>query len=357
MKIWILQLLMAVQVAAVSAQEIDEAMMDKDLEVAENILSTLMKQSSSDQFMVLGRGREAEGQYLPNYGVVFSVSANQFKMFSYSKKDDHDEMETTLEIAGDSDDGKPTEYMIQTFKDFLADYGGMIRQLKPTDKILIKTESRNNRSGVVVFAGQKKVKVSNGISAEVSKADLEAYEKGGINRDQLLEKILVNENANDAAKEPQLEVFSSMLERLYEIDLTETYYMANTPDYDRMEKFGVTYYLKFYSSTVHDDDDYSLPTISKKHVSKAERNKIVEEMYPEFLKSFKQNILDYGHILKNIDPSEMLVFHVKLTSCEGCDMPAVIDVSLKKSVIEDYRNGKLSFDQANTMIEVKDVGD
>jgi hypothetical protein len=148
-----------------------------------------------------------------------------------------------------------------------------------------------------------------------------------------------------------------MLERLYEVDLSNTYYMANEPDYDRMSKFGITYYLKYYSSTVHDDDNYSLPTISRKNVSKVERNKLVEEMYPEFLKGFKRNILDYGHILKTIDPDEMIVFHIKLTSCEGCKMPSIIEVSTKKEVVNGYRDGKISLDKAMSMIEVKTVED
>lgn len=331
----------------------DQAIMDKDLEVAENILATLLKQSSSDQLIYLGRGQQIEAKYLANYGVVFNVASNHFK-FSYNRNDNHDNAEVDWEVMED----ESSKSMSEIFQNFLADYGHMIRQLRPTDKILVKTESQGNWSGVAVFAGQKKMKKKNpGLSAEVTKSDMEAYEKGDLSRDELLEKIRLNEYPNVAELEPQLEVFSSMLARLYEVDLTDTYYMANEPDYDRMKNFGITYYLKYYSSTVHDDDNYSLPTISRKNVSKAERDKLVEEMYPDFIRGFKQNILDYGHILKTIDPNEMLVFHIKLTSCEGCKMPAIIEVSTKKAVVNEYRDGKIDLDKAISMIEVKTAED
>ncbi len=354
MKYWKLLILSLMLTGTVSGQAVDQTLMDKDLEVAENILSTLFRQSESHPFYYIGQGKQVEGKYLPNFGVVFNVTANRLRIISQSRIDQKKDEEVQVDIEG-MEENEPTSTVIQTFKEFLADYGHMIRQLNPSEKILVKTGTRGGKHDLVVIAGSKKVVGNNGISAEVTKSDLLSYEKGGITRDQLLEKIKISENLTDASKEPQLEVFSSMLERLYEVDLSDTYYMASAPDYDRMENFGVTYYLKFYSSTVYDDDNYSLPTIGRKNVGKSERNKIVEEMYPDFLKGFKQNILDYGHILKNLKEDEMLVFHIKLTSCEGCDMPAVIDVSVKKSIIEEYRSGRLSLEKALDQFEVKNL--
>jgi hypothetical protein len=274
-------------------------------------------------------------------------------MFSFNKNDDHEE----AEVQWDVDENESSNSMTEIFKEFLVDYGSLIRQLNPTDKILVKTGSLGNR-GVAVFPGHKKSKKGNPeLSAEVTKSEIEAYEKGDLTREELLEEIRINEYLSEAEKEPQLEVFSSMLERLYEVDLSNTYYMAKEPDYDRMANFGITYYLKYYSSTVHDDDNYSLPTISRKNVSKADRDKLVEEMYPEFLIGFKRNILDYGHILKTIQPDEMIVFQIKLTSCEGCKMPSIIEVSTKKEVINNYRDGKIDLDKAMSMIDVKTLED
>ncbi|MCB0688986.1 MAG: hypothetical protein KDC53_20750 [Saprospiraceae bacterium] len=355
MKFWITQLFVVATVIATTGQDIDQAMMDKDLEVAENILATLMKQTNSNEFYFLNRGQNVEGKYLPNFGVVFNVSGNQFQMLYLNKMDQGEE--TSVEVAEMDDEDQPSSGLVEAFKDFLADYGGMIRQLKPADKILVRTENSRGNRGMAVIGNEKKIKINKGMSAELSKEYLEAYDAGKISREELLRKIEIKESADEAKREPELEVFSSTLERLYEIDLTDTYYMTNAPDYERMEKFGVTYYLKFYSSTVHDDNDYSLPTVSKKHISKAQRDQIVEDMYPLFLEELKQNLLDYGVILKNLDPKEMVVLHIKLTSCEDCDMPAIIDVSTTKSVIEDYRNGSLSKEKAMSMIEVKDVGD
>ena len=341
-------------------QTIDQEKMDKDLEIAENILATLLKQSRNDQFVIVGRDHDVEAKHISDYGVVLNVSSLGLKILhekvytdgknAYNWTDSKDEKHAEVEVAEHVD-----QKLEKVFKEFLADYGDMIRQLKPSDKIMVKTEGkRGGNRGYILAFGKNKMGIR-GLSAEVEKADLIAHDDGKLTRDQLLEKIKITENKIDYSKEPQLEVFSSMLERLYEVDLTETYYMANSPDYERMEDFGATYYLKFYSSTVHDKDDYSLPTISRKHVSKAERDKLVEEMYPEFIREFKKNILDYGHILKNLEPSELVVFNIKLTSCEGCDMPAAIEVSVKKSVIDDYRKETITLDKAMDAIKVMPI--
>jgi hypothetical protein len=254
-------------------------------------------------------------------------------------------------IEGDKDTG-----LEDIFRSFLADYGSMIRQLEPSDRIMLKSENKRSNERVFAHSGDQGINLTTGsLIAEVLKSDLTAYENDDLSHDELMEKIKISQTEVDYSKEPQLEVFSSMLERLYEVDLSDTYYMANTPQYERVDKFGVTYYLKYYSSTVHSNDDYSLPTIDKKHVSKQDRDRLVEEMYPKFLEGLKKNILEYGHILKNVDSSEMIVLNIRLTSCEGCDMPASIEVSTKKSVIENYRKEAIDLDEAIAQIKVRDI--
>ena len=77
-----------------------------------------------------------------------------------------------------------------------------------------------------------------------------------------------------------------------------------------------------------------------------ERNKIVNDKYPHFLDGFKENILEYGQLLKNLKDNETLYFNIDLTKCEDCDMSQEIEVSLKKSMIDQYRSEKLSLSQA-----------
>src|SRR2546421_10907080 len=57
------------------AQKVDEARMQRDIEVAENILGTLIKQQyGKRQFFPM----EVQGSYLPGYGVTFRVPSEMF---------------------------------------------------------------------------------------------------------------------------------------------------------------------------------------------------------------------------------------------------------------------------------------
>ena len=72
----VLMLLMAAASTMVFAQnKVDEVRMQRDIEVAENILGTLIKQQyGKRQFFPM----EVQGSYLPGYGVTFHVPSEMF---------------------------------------------------------------------------------------------------------------------------------------------------------------------------------------------------------------------------------------------------------------------------------------
>lgn len=340
------------------AQAVDMDQMDKDIEVAENILATLLEQGSDQRFM-MGRN-EVEGSYKENYGVVFTVPSNRFR-FAFvapSGKNKDKEVIAVPDAEGDAE-GQQSEgqaVLKDAFLSFLTDYGHLISQLQASDRILVKTEQSGGGHGrrAAVVAGQWGGKQSTYLSAEVKKSDLTAFEKGSMSKEDLIKAIAINESVMDISAEPQIEVFAAMLERLYDTDLSSTYYMSSQPSFERMKDFGLTYYLKVYSSYV-EGDEYYMPTINRRNVTREERQKIVQEMYPKFVESVKENILEYGHILKNVNSDEMLVLDIKLTQCDGCSMPKQIEVTTKKSTIDDYRSGRMDKKDALAAITVKDV--
>ncbi len=337
-------------VGALFAQEIDQERMDKDIEVAENILGTLIQQQHGSKARLFHGDRHIEGSYLKDFGVVFRIQSNMAlwglvtgedkNVIVYSDKVDEDEVKE-----------KSSNQLKEAITDFLVDYSSLIRQLRPSDKIMVKAGSSRKHSYPMAIAKSNALN----LSMELSKSDLDAFEAGDLSRDKLVDKITTKESMVDYEKEPQLEVFASLIDRLYSEDLSDTYYLANHPTYERMSNFGVTYFLKFYSSQIHDNDLYSLPTVNKKKISKAERDQIVNDMYPDFLAGMKENILEYGHTLKNLEENEMVVFDIKLTSCNPCDMPARIELSLSKALINKYRDREIKLEEAMKAVSVKVV--
>jgi hypothetical protein len=48
-----------------------------------------------------------------------------------------------------------------------------------------------------------------------------------------------------------------------------------------------------------------------------------------------------------------LVFNVTLTRCEGCSIPASVEVTIKQDVLSDYSSGKLSKEAALAKVTLK----
>lgn len=434
------------------AQNIDQKKMNKDIEIAEDILMSMMKQDKETMFDL---AREPKGMYVPDYGVIFNISgsASPFRVmehwgkvhefgdmnfdfnFSDSFSVDTDELERKAMILANqakkmalqheemahqqellskelekeaNELAKEAEKLareaereaekaerkkkweneeedIQVEKkvhvivapnvqphprvlrfqrvprateesreldsasfrvvmiDFLIDYSGLIGQLKPDQKIMVSSGTGGRRQfGRSYYSGK--------LTAEITKKDLESYRINKLSREQLTGKIKIDKTTDTKVKD--LELFSTILSRIYDHDLAETYYVSRSINYEKLTNFGVIYSMKTYSS-IQTNDQFSIPTQNLNGLTLEERNKKVEALYPQFEDELKRNILDYGKTIKSLNPTETILFQVQLTECKKCNMPESIEVSVKQSVLQDYDSDKLSKVDALAKINVK----
>jgi hypothetical protein len=191
------------------------------------------------------------------------------------------------------------------------------------------------------------------ISIEANKGDLTQYKQGKITRDQLIAKFKIINNVVNEESYPDLELLSTIFNRLYKSDLSSTYFMSSTPYYERIKDFGATFYLQVYSSNGAGDKKWNMPTVHMEDLDQAARDKKVIELYPKFEKDLKENIVEYGRTLNSLKDDEMLIFDVTLTKCTGCGIPSSIELSVKASALKDYGSGKVSKDATVAKINVK----
>lgn len=237
--------------------------------------------------------------------------------------------------------------VINAAKNFIADYGDMISQLAPNERIVVS----NRADGQFMFYGQKSRRSL--LSVEGLKSDLTQFRQGKITREQLLSKIKVTNTESSGKAEPDMELLTSIFSRLYSSDLSKTFYTQGNVYYDRLTDFGAIVYMQVYSSNQVEDGLFDMPTVNLRDVDQEQRDKKVKELYPIFENELKENILDYARTLKSLGDNEQLVFNVKLTKCKGCGIPADIEVSVKNSVLKDYSSGKLDKSSALGKITVK----
>lgn len=385
------------------AQKLDEQRMQRDIAVAENVLSTLIKQQFDQQRMFFPL--EVTANYQPGYGVTFYLPAdfttpisfaiggdnfgsNNFMIWSGSEpadapeppepsvyinsngerdqydraRDENDRQQSinTIKLASKSKKGKKIDMdsvrdaynlkVIDAAKMFLVDYGDMITQLQPEEKIIVANQGDQPHVWVNQYFNSPQ---RTHLSVELIKSDLIAYKQGKLNHDQVMAKVKVVNTESMEAVEPDFELLSSIFNRLYRADLSKTYFMEDNIYYERLKDYGVVYYLQMYSGVEIDYQRYAMPTLGLDDIDLATRNKKVAELYPTFEKEMKENILDYGRTLKSLKDNEQLVFQIKLTRCAGCGIPTTLECTVKGSVLKEFSAGKLDKNTALGKIIVK----
>jgi hypothetical protein len=394
---------MLMSTIAFAQNKADEVRMQRDIEVAENILSTLIKQQMGKRnFFPF----EVEGSYLPGYGVTFRLPGEFFgnmflindgadsfnfafppepdepaapgeptrpvssSSYSYSTHEDRARQEAKRNLGlaktktsrgktkttnNDSTRNAYNENLIEAAKNFIADYGDLLTQLQSNEKIII-TNKGENRNFPMVWVGNGgfEKRKQNIISIEGTRSDVTQFRQGKLTRDQLIGKLhVVNSEVSDELQ-PDLETLSSIFNRLYSRDLSKTFFSDENIYYEKLKDYGAVYHMQVFASNQIDDEGfYNMPTVRLNDLDQAARDKKVKELYPEFEKSIKEDILEYGRTLKSLKDDESLVFEIAMTRCKGCSIPSSLEISVKNSVLKDYSSGKISKDAALAKLNLK----
>jgi hypothetical protein len=391
------------------AQSIDEEKMSRDLEVAKNILATLMK-TEFDMYM---EGRNLEADYVNGYGVIFTIPRhfmyfqipmpkiappavsfqglqNGRNIVVITGEDDEEtirekkealkeakkaqeeamaELEAEMEEYEDQieeemanwteDVADQNEKLQQAMITFLADYADLIGQLKPEDKILINQESPYENMNFV-FAGsdesgnanvRKERSETSGISMEVTKKDISGYKGGKLSLEEFRNRINIR-TSEPAKKRVDLEMFSSIFKQYYSPKLSKTFFTEGTPTYEVLDNFGAIFKIKTYSSYAEGKLFY-MPVLGEEKVNSEERKKTIEKLYPEFETDIKNFVIDYGRTIRSLEDDDMLVLKISLTKCQECSIPKNLEVMVKMEVLKQFDQQKISRDKALEAITLK----
>lgn len=361
------------------AQSVDESRMKRDVEVAENVLATLIKQEFEQNVTFFGL--DVRGSYQPGYGVTFRVPSDQSMPFfvtiggnergaavnvdgngyRYSVNGNppepppaqeekelalRDRSEERKALSADSARDGYHNRIISAAQKFILDYGDFLSQLKPDERIIVTNQADRHQ---FYFHPGKRTR----ISVEGTRADVTSFRQGKISREQALKKLtVVNTEAVDA-KEPDLEMLSSIFGRLYRPDLSKTYFVEGNVYYERLKDFGTIFYMQVVSSVERGPNRFMIPTLGLENLDQATRDQKVAELYPLFEADIKQNILEYGRTIKSLKDDERLIFNISLTRCKGCGIPSTLELAIESSVLRDFSTGKIDQNAAMTKFIVK----
>ena len=399
-----------------SGQQIDEKKMNRDLEIAKNILETLIKTDSHSRFS----GSTIDASYIKDYGVIFSIPEQMVyfhagpntivripepppypdfdmnfdfdmnidideeitvedrkeiekeakrakKEFEKEKKEmekskieveaalaEAEELHEIYVSSGKSNEIDWEEIMIT----FLADYADLIGQLKPDEKIVINQNSPYDEM-IIIWSGsgasEPDMDGKIGLSVEVFSKDVKAYKAGKINRKEFEKRVVVKK------KEPQkkvadLEMFASIFDRYYSRDLSETFYAEGKSRYEVLEGFGAVFHIKV-SSDSHGGGLYFYGT-GNSWQTDIRTDKTNEDddtkLYPKFKEDIKSFMLDYGRTIRSLNDDDKVILEILINSCRGCQIPKSLKVSSEISVLKQYDQQKISREKAMAAIEIKE---
>lgn len=367
-------------VVTAGAQHFDQERMNRDIKVAENVLVTLIKQKFDGNRMFFPLN--VTGSYQEGFGVTFMLPADYttpiaFGLSNYDElvfmrenrvhgvntgpgRNRMPETETRnnndlalkdrRQLNLDSLRDLSNKRVIEAAKEFLVDYGDMLSQVPPDEKILITNRGNQPRMwvGALVPAPDR-----THLSIELKKSDLNGMKEGSIGRDELLKRIsVVTAKATDEV-EPDLELLSTIFSRLYRPDLSNTFFIEGTVPYERLKDFGVVYYMQVFSANRTFNSTYDMPTVDLHDISQEQRDEKVKQLYPQFEQELKENIIEYGRTLKSLAGDEQLIFNVSLTQCRQCRIPSTLELSVEGSVLKAYNEGKTNKDAAISSISLK----
>lgn len=376
LKFWISGIIaLTLQSHGTLAQSIDEDRMNRDIEVAENVLATVIKQQLSDKQTFFGL--DVKGSYQPGYGITFRLPPDRTLPFvisidgpemrgaavisngnrySYSVRtqgaeqapedDNSIKLKERTQITADSVRARYYEGMISAAQAFILDYGDLLSQLQPHERIVVTNQSDRPN---LFFNGGRRTR----ISVEGTRQDITALRQGKINREQALKKLTVVNTESVEAREPDMEMLSSIFSRLYRPDLSKTYFIEGNVYYERLKDFGTIFYMQMISSIENNFNRFMLPTLGLEDLDQESRDKKVTELYPAFEAELKENILEYGRTVKSLNDNESLIFNISLTKCQGCGIPASLELGIKASVLKEFGTGKIDKSAAMKKFSIK----
>ena len=420
MKKIITALLIFIAFPLLAGPKIDEKRMQRDLEIAKSVLTTLIKSESAGFY----GEKVIEAKYVNGYGVIFTIP-NSIQFFfdrapfefdpstivipaipamphssmmdkKLTDKLSEEELEEIEEYRQEAEiyrqEAEKYRQEAEKYREkaekaqqlalieyqeqlknvdandpdwknimitFLADYADVIGQLKSGDKIMINRESPNNEMN---YVWQQNNKEKGPQKNQVSGLSAEVTKKdisaykSGKLTLEEFKSRVTIKEKKPQKKIPDLEMFSSIFKRYYSPDLSETFFTEGSPKYELLEGFGAVFNIKTYSSYV-EGGVYFIPATGQKNVNSSDRDVIIDQLYPKFVENLKQFIIDYGRTIRSLKDTDHLMLKIKTTRCWDCKIPKYIELTIKMKDLKAYDRQKLSREKALAAIEIKEIFD
>lgn len=381
------------------AQQVDNNRMNRDIRIMENILGEVFKvkaitgrASVGNAFYVstpFGGSGSIKGFYLPGYGVIFLIPGQRNSLpisieVSRKSDDNSDSEDRSVAFYYSTDDAEQdrkvdAESVTRRMKEFLMDYASTIGQLKDNEKVMLvygANKSPYSELSFYTLTGDRKKQDQEQplpvVSAYVKKSDLNAFKRGSLSAGDLEKRITVTEE--EGKEYLDLKVMKNIFETALKEVPQKSFRLSGDINYLRLDGFGVMYNLKVRFADRHllsgnvffDRSSFQANNVritekvidslkEERTKDEAAHNKEVEAAYKQLKDNLSEYLLDYGRTLSSVQSDEYILASVSVSDTWGSyELPARMDLQIKKSVLENLDRGRISRDEALEQITISE---
>ena len=96
------------------------------------------------------------------------------------------------------------------------------------------------------------------------------------------------------------------------------------------------------------------PGDSRSWDAKPDQKSDDDKIYLQFKSDIKAFMLDYGRTIRSLADKDKVMLEIRINSCRDCNVPKILEVSSKMSLLKQYDQQKISREKALTGIEIKE---
>jgi hypothetical protein len=250
--------------------------------------------------------------------------------------------------------------MKKVLEKFLAEYTILLGKIKPEEKIWVTWSIKED------FWGVYQNKRNCELSARITKQDMLELRTGKITPENFDERIQysITRCATPRTSNPELEVFSAILERLYSAEVSQNLVQFGAVESEAIGGFGYSFKMNFLSgfldTLIEVQPNGLTNTYRVQPQNRVNSKQEQAEEFNAFKAEFPRQLLEYSRILKDLQPGEILKVDVsvgendRLWSSAVGDGVKKLSYSLPQALIRDYDSGKLKLEDAVKLVQIEE---
>ena len=216
---------------------------DRDIRIAEGIIEELFGSEDSPRSMAGRSVRHVSGQYIPGYGIHFSIGANNSPFFFgiAGSGDIRIDIDDDEDSDSDTKNRLSREVVEERFMEYLKNYAPLFDDLPDNEVIRLTIGRQSNAPAAFTLragSSDSRHNVAN-ITAWATSSDIRAFDNNSISESEFESRVEVVDLADKETERDQT-VFASILQTSLE-EVSDTIRVRRSPVPEYLPGLGLSY--------------------------------------------------------------------------------------------------------------------